>query len=51
MPHHYWPKELVNFARKRVAVIGTGASAVQTIPEVAKTDARHCQSILARFAL
>src|SRR5436853_242897 len=34
---HYWPKEPVNFAGKRVAVIGTGASAVQLIPEVAKT--------------
>jgi cation diffusion facilitator CzcD-associated flavoprotein CzcO len=34
---HYWPKEPVSFAGKRVAVIGTGASAVQTIPEVAKT--------------
>ena len=34
---HYWPKEPVTFAGKRVAVIGTGASAVQTIPEVAKT--------------
>ena len=34
---HNWPKEPVTFAGKRVAVIGTGASAVQTIPEVAKT--------------
>ena len=34
---HYWPKEPVNFAGKRVAVIGTGATAVQTIQEVAKT--------------
>ncbi|MDH4147473.1 MAG: NAD(P)/FAD-dependent oxidoreductase [Acidimicrobiia bacterium] len=31
-----WPKEPVQFAGKRVAVIGTGASAVQLIPEVAK---------------
>jgi cation diffusion facilitator CzcD-associated flavoprotein CzcO len=31
-----WPKEAVDFAGKRVAVIGTGASAVQLIPEVAK---------------
>ncbi|MDH4077942.1 MAG: NAD(P)/FAD-dependent oxidoreductase, partial [Acidimicrobiia bacterium] len=31
-----WPKEPVTFAGKRVAVIGTGASAVQLIPEVAK---------------
>jgi cation diffusion facilitator CzcD-associated flavoprotein CzcO len=34
---HYWPKEPVDFAGKRVAVIGTGASAVQLIPEIAKT--------------
>jgi cation diffusion facilitator CzcD-associated flavoprotein CzcO len=34
---HYWPKEGVNFNGKRVAVIGTGATAVQTIQEVAKT--------------
>ncbi len=34
---HYWPKEKVNFEGKRVAVIGTGATAVQTIQEVAKT--------------
>ena len=31
-----WPKEPVEFAGKRVAVIGTGASGVQTIQEVAK---------------
>jgi cation diffusion facilitator CzcD-associated flavoprotein CzcO len=34
---HYWPKQPVSFAGKRVAVIGTGATAVQTIQEVAKT--------------
>jgi cation diffusion facilitator CzcD-associated flavoprotein CzcO len=34
---HYWPKEPVCFAGKRVAVIGTGATGVQTITEVAKT--------------
>jgi cation diffusion facilitator CzcD-associated flavoprotein CzcO len=32
-----WPKQPVDFAGKRVAVIGTGASGVQTIQEVAKT--------------
>jgi cation diffusion facilitator CzcD-associated flavoprotein CzcO len=32
-----WPHEPVNFAGKRVAVIGTGATGVQTIQEVAKT--------------
>src|SRR4051794_1012750 len=34
---HYWPKQPVGFEGKRVAVIGTGATAVQTITEVAKT--------------
>src|SRR5882757_1890059 len=34
---HYWPKEPVDVAGKRVAVIGTGATGVQTITEVAKT--------------
>jgi cation diffusion facilitator CzcD-associated flavoprotein CzcO len=34
---HDWPKEPVCFAGKRVAVIGTGATGVQTITEVAKT--------------
>jgi cation diffusion facilitator CzcD-associated flavoprotein CzcO len=34
---HYWPKEPVHFEGKRVAVIGTGATGVQTITEVAKT--------------
>src|SRR5262249_17778287 len=33
---HYWPKEKVSFAGKRVAVIGTGATGIQTITEVAK---------------
>ena len=32
-----WPHEPVNFEGKRVAVIGTGATGVQTIAEVAKT--------------
>ncbi len=32
-----WPKEQVRFDGKRVAVIGTGATGVQTIQEVAKT--------------
>ena len=30
-----WPKEPVDFAGKQVAVIGTGASGVQLIPEIA----------------
>ncbi len=34
---HYWPKQPVSFEGKRVAVIGTGATGVQTITEVAKT--------------
>ncbi len=32
-----WPKHKVTFEGKRVAVIGTGATGVQTITEVAKT--------------
>ncbi|HXR58677.1 MAG TPA: NAD(P)/FAD-dependent oxidoreductase [Burkholderiales bacterium] len=31
-----WPHEPVSFAGKRVGIIGTGASAVQAIPEIAK---------------
>jgi len=34
---HRWPKDGVDFAGKRVGIIGTGATAVQTIQEVAKT--------------
>lgn len=33
----YWPQQAVKFEGKRVAVIGTGATAVQLIQEVAKT--------------
>jgi cyclohexanone monooxygenase len=35
-----WPTEPVAFAGKRVGVIGTGSTAIQLIPEVAK-DAAH----------
>ena len=31
-----WPHEEVNFSGKRVAVIGTGSSAIQAIPVIAK---------------
>src|SRR3954470_5444025 len=31
-----WPKEKVDFTGKRVGVIGTGATAIQAIPEIAK---------------
>ena len=34
---HYWPKIPVKFEGKRVAVIGTGATAIQAITEIAKT--------------
>jgi cation diffusion facilitator CzcD-associated flavoprotein CzcO len=34
---HDWPREPVSFEGKRVAVIGTGATGVQVITEVAKT--------------
>ncbi|WP_022975771.1 flavin-containing monooxygenase [Nevskia ramosa] len=36
----HWPKTPVNFAGKRVAVIGTGASAVQAIPIIAHEAAQ-----------
>lgn len=32
-----WPKEHVSFEGKRVGIIGVGATAIQIIPEVAKT--------------
>ena len=38
-PYH-WPAEPLDLAGKRVAVIGTGATAIQLIPEVAK-EALH----------
>lgn len=34
-----WPQEGVDYAGKRVAVIGTGSTAIQVIPAVAKTAA------------
>ena len=34
---HSWPNKGVDFAGKRVGIIGTGATAVQTIQEIAKT--------------
>ncbi|HLZ96853.1 MAG TPA: NAD(P)/FAD-dependent oxidoreductase, partial [Steroidobacteraceae bacterium] len=34
---HNWPKQPVSFAGKRVAVIGTGATGIQAITEIAKT--------------
>ena len=37
---YYWPHEPVALQDKRVGVIGTGATAVQLIPEVAK-EAKH----------
>lgn len=33
---YYWPKEEINFQGKRVGIIGTGATAVQAIQEIAK---------------
>ena len=35
-----WPRSGVEFAGKRVAVIGTGSSGVQVIPEIAKSAER-----------
>jgi cation diffusion facilitator CzcD-associated flavoprotein CzcO len=37
---HYWPKEPVKFEGKRVAIIGTGATGIQAITEIAKTAGR-----------
>ena len=34
-PHH-WPHDLTDLSDKRVGIIGTGATAIQIIPEVAK---------------
>jgi cyclohexanone monooxygenase len=36
----YWPHEPVDFTAKRVAVIGTGSSAVQSIPIIARQASR-----------
>jgi cation diffusion facilitator CzcD-associated flavoprotein CzcO len=36
----YWPHEPVDFTGKRVAIIGTGSSAVQSIPVIAR-QAKH----------
>lgn len=43
-----WPHEPVSFEGKRVAVIGTGSSGIQSIPEIAK-DAAHV-TVLQRTA-
>lgn len=43
-----WPHEPVSFAGKRVAVIGTGSSGIQSIPEIAK-EAAHV-TVLQRTA-
>ena len=32
----YWPREEVNLSDKNLAIIGTGSSSIQTIPEIAK---------------
>ena len=36
----HWPHELVDFSGQRVAVIGTGSSAIQSVPVIAE-QARH----------
>lgn len=43
-----WPHEPVSFAGKRVAVMGTGSSGIQAIPEIAK-EAAHV-TVLQRTA-
>jgi cation diffusion facilitator CzcD-associated flavoprotein CzcO len=35
----HWPKEGVDFAGKRVGILGTGSTGIQAIPEIAKTAA------------
>ena len=37
-PHH-WPHDLTDLSGKRVGIVGTGATAIQIIPEVAKQAA------------
>jgi cyclohexanone monooxygenase len=44
----HWPHEPVSFEGKRVAVIGTGSSGIQSIPEIAK-EAAHL-TVLQRTA-
>ncbi len=39
-----WPHEGVDFTGRRVAVIGTGATAVQAVPEIAKQAAQSTSS-------
>jgi cation diffusion facilitator CzcD-associated flavoprotein CzcO len=34
---HYWPKQPIDFTGKRVGIIGTGATAIQTIQTIAKS--------------
>jgi len=46
---YHWPHGPVDFAGKRVAVIGTGATGVQTIQEVAKTAANL--TVFQRFSI
>ena len=43
----HWPHEGVDFTGKRVGVIGTGSSAIQAIPLIAK-QAAHSPSSSAR---
>jgi cation diffusion facilitator CzcD-associated flavoprotein CzcO len=37
---YYWPHEGIDLKGKRVAILGTGATAIQIIPEVAREAAR-----------
>ena len=39
LPHRHWPQEGVDFAGKRVGVIGTGSSGIQSIPLIAQQAA------------
>ena len=48
---HAWPKEGVDFTGKRVGIIGTGATAVQTIQEIAKTVGARGATVVGRAGL
>ena len=47
-----WPQEQVSFVDRRVVVIGTGASGVQAVPEIARTAAEvHVLQRTANFSI
>jgi cation diffusion facilitator CzcD-associated flavoprotein CzcO len=38
---HHWPNEEVSYAGKRIGVVGTGSSGMQTVTEVARQPVEH----------